>query len=82
MMYSVIRGEKWYMMIVRHMGGVRFAAWPSALGKDYRGTCPVSGWTAGGVSDGKDEVIAAIDRLQGRPTHCELPRKLSEVSNG
>lgn len=74
--YTLIRDRKWIAQVIRFRNGHKYYAWPGENGKCWSGREPVAGWTMGGIKDALEEVASAIDKLQGRPQYCELPRKV------
>lgn len=82
MLYSVVRDRKWLIELTPKCKGWYYRATVAPGGTDVYWHPPVTGWSLGSVRDGMDAAIERIDMVQGRPTHCELPRKVKEVARG
>jgi hypothetical protein len=81
MLYTVYRDRRWVIRILPLNGGYQYYAEQLDSGLHFRIKGYVSGWSMGTWRDALETAISEIDVRQGKPTHCELPRKVKEASN-
>lgn len=82
MTYTMRRDQIWTIKVDRQLRGWRYHATPCVVGQENWVNTDISGWSAGNLSDLWDTVRDHIDKIQGPPKYCELPRKVKEVRNG